>query len=158
MFIFLLCIKLSKHMKKILIAICLIVSVRSFSQDLSGIFVSCNLRAGDWCFIVGNLNSTDSTAIVYLNRLRDTMQLANPPTFNTNVRFNSLPASIVYRIYTTVKSLPSTLYDQVGNNISTQIKAIVNTPLQTAITNFDNQAAVIYTDARKRGKNFLSDN
>lgn len=145
-------------MKKILIAICLLITVRSFSQ-LEGITVSVTLRAGDWSFIVGTFgSSTDSTAIVYLNRLRDTMQLAAPATFNTNVRFNSLPASIVYRIYTTVKSLPATLYDQIGGNISTQIKAIVNTPLQAAITNFDNQAAVIYTDSRKRGKNFLSDN
>lgn len=145
-------------MKKIFFAICLIVSVRSFSQDLSGIMTNLTLRAGDWAFIVGHLASTDSTAIVYQNRLRDTMQLANPPTFNTNVRFNSLPASIVYRIYTAVKTLPSTIYDQVGTNISTQIKAIVSTPLQTALTNFDTNGLTIYQDTRRRGKNFLSDN
>lgn len=146
-------------MKKIFFAICLIVSVRSFSQDLSGIMTNLTLRAGDWAFIVGGMdNSSDSTAIVYLNRLRDTVLLANPPTFNTNVRFSQLPAIIVYRIYVKVKNLPSTIYDNVGANISTQIKAIVSTPLQTAITNFDNNGLTIYQDTRRRGKNFLSDN
>jgi hypothetical protein len=145
-------------MKKIFLAICILISVKSFSQ-LEGINVNLTLRAGDWCFLVGTVDNTpDSLSIVTINRLRDTMQLANPATFNTNVRYNNIPAIIVYRIYTRVKGLPSTLYDQVGTNISTQIKAIVNTPLQTAITAFDNHASGIYTDTRRRGKNFLSDN
>jgi hypothetical protein len=102
-------------------------------------------------------NASDSSFIVNTNRLRDTMLVANPATFNTNVRFNSISATVVYKIYTTVKSIPSTLYDQVGTNIATQIKAISNTPLQTALTNFDNLAIPVYTDIRKLGKNFLSD-
>lgn len=146
-------------MKKIFLSFILLVSINSFSQDLSGITVNLTLTAGNWSFIAGTrIGASDSTSIVYLNRLRDTLQLANPATFNTNVRFNSLPAQLVYNVYTQIKSLPSTLYDQVGTNISTQIKAIVSTPLQNAITAFDNQAVTIYTDIRRRGKNFLSDN
>lgn len=145
-------------MKKILFAICFLISVKTYSQDLSGINVNLTLTAGNWAFIVGTIQSQDSLTIVYLNRLRDTMQLADPPNFNTNVRFNSIPAKMVYSIYIKVKSLPSTLYDQVGTNISTQIKAIVNTPLQTALTAYDNMALSEFQDTRRRGKNFLSDN
>lgn len=146
-------------MKKIFIGILLIVSVRSISQDLSGITVSLTIRAGDWAFIAGSVVGSpgDSVSIVHLNRLRDTMLLANPANFNTNVRFNTIPAQTVYNIYVMVKSLSSNIYDQVGTNISTQIKAIVSTPLQTAITNFDNVGLSTYQDTRKRGKNFLSD-
>lgn len=146
-------------MKKILFLLILFISVKTYSQDLSGITVNLTLKGGDWAYIAGRKvgNLTDSSTVVYLNRLRDTTLLANPATFNTNVRFNSLPAQLVYNIYVEIKQLPATLYDQVGTNISTQIKAIVNTPLQNAITNFDNQAAQIYTDTRRRGKNFLSD-
>lgn len=146
-------------MKKILTFLPIFIAFASFSQDLSGITVNLTLKGGDWAYIAGRKvgNLIDSSTVVYLNRLRDTTLLANPANFNTNVRFNSLPAQLVYNIYVEIKSLPSTLYDQVGTNISTQIKAISNTPLQTAITAFDNQAAQIYTDTRKRGKNFLSD-
>lgn len=146
-------------MKKILTFLPIFIAFASFSQDLSGITVSLTIRAGDWAFIVGHRTAPgqDSTNMIYANRLRDTMLLANPANFNTNVRFNSLPAQLVYNIYVEIKNLPATLYDQVGTNISTQIKAISNTPLQNAITAFDNQAAQIYTDTRKRGKNFLSD-
>lgn len=145
-------------MKKITLLLLLIPFLAS-SQDLSGISVNLTLKAGDWAFIAGRKlnNSSDSSSIVYMNRLRDTMLLANPANFNTNVRFNSLPAQLVYNIYIQIKGLSSSLYDQVGTNISTQIKGISNTPLQTAITNFDNQAATFYTDIRKLGKNFLSD-
>lgn len=146
-------------MKKIFLLLILSISLKSFSQDLSGITVNVTFRAGDWSFIVGQkiAVSSDSLSVIYINRLRDTMLLANPSTFNTNVRFNNIPAQIVFNIYTSVKNLPATLYDQVGNNISNQIKAIVNTPLQNAITAFDNQAAATYLDSRRRGKNFLSD-
>jgi hypothetical protein len=146
-------------MKKIFLSLLILVSLKSYSQDLSGIQVNITLRAGDWAFIVGHSSDqSDSVSIIHLNRLRDTMLLANPANFNTNVRFNSMPASIVYRIYTRIKSLPTYIYDQVGTNISVQIKAIVNTPLQNAITAFDNTGVVYYQDTRRRGKNFLSDN
>lgn len=142
-------------MKKLLLLLILSISLNSYSQ-LTGT-VNVTLKAGDWAFIVGTYVTSDSASIVILNRLRDTMLLANPSTFNTNVRFNSIPSAIVYNIYVMVKNLPATLYDQVGTNIATQIKAISNTPLQNAITAYDNLAATIYADSRKRGKNFLSD-
>lgn len=145
-------------MKKIFLSLILFVSLNSFAQDLSGT-VNLTLRAGDWSFIAGRrvTGLQDSSTIIYLNRLRDTLLVANPATFNTNVRFNSIPAHLVYSIYTEIKSLTANLYDAVGTNISTQIKAIASTPLQTAITNFDNSGTGQYQETRRRGKNFLSD-
>lgn len=146
-------------MKKIFSIILILISLNSFSQDLSGISVSLTLKSGDWAFIAGRKLSVtgDSSSVIYLNRLRDTMLLANPANFNVNVRFNSLPAQLVFNLYVDVRSLPATLYDQVGQNIFNQIKAISSVPLQNAITNYDNAAATLYTDTRKLGKNFLSD-
>src|SRR6185503_9087580 len=118
-------------MKKILFAALVFICLKSQSQ-LTGT-VNLTLKAGDWSFISGHVTQFsmyDSTTIVYLNRLRDTLLVANPATFNTNVRFNSIPAQLVYDIYVKVKHLPASLYDQVGNNISNQIKAIANTALQ----------------------------
>lgn len=145
-------------MKKIFF-ILLFLPLFSSSQNLDGITVNITLRAGDWAFLVAQTHGVpDSANLQRLRRLRDTIQLANPANYNTNVRFNSIPATLVYKFYTTVKKLPTTLYEQVGPNISTQIKAIANTPLQTAITVFDALALPEYQYIRNLGKNIVMDN
>lgn len=145
-------------MKYILLIIAFTVSIKSFSQSLDTVSVNLTLRAGDWAFIASMISSDDSVSIVQLRRLRDTIRLANPATFNTNIRFNGISGNIVFNIYTSIKGLPVTMYEQVGSNINTQVKAISNTTLQTAITGFDNQAASLYLNRRSKGKYLLLDN
>lgn len=145
-------------MKYLIIIITIFFSKPSFCQSLDTVAVNLTLRAGDWAFIAGSLGADDSISIVQFRRLRDTVRLANPGTFNTNVRMNAIPGITIYSIYTTVKGLPVTLYEQIGTNISTQIKAISNTTLQNFITAYDNQAASLYLARRTRGKNLLLDN
>lgn len=145
-------------MKKIFLII-LLSPLFSQSQDLSGITVNVTLRAGDWAFLMGKLHPfSDSAGLQRARRLRDTVLLANPANYNTNVRFNSIPAELVFRFYITVKTLPETLYERVGTNISTQIKAIVNTPLQNAISAFDAESLQQFQYIRNLGKNIVMDN
>lgn len=145
-------------MKKILFII-LLTPLFSQSQSLDGITVNLTMRSGDWAFLVGQLHPfTDSANFQRIRRLRDTVILANPANYNTNVRFNGIPAALVYKFYTTIKSLPQTLYERVGTNIDTQIKAIVNTPLQNAISAFDAGALQQYQFTRNLGKNIVMDN
>lgn len=145
-------------MKKILLLIGLLMTIDCFSQSLDTVTVNLTLRAGDWAFIAGSVRPDDSLEVLTLRRLRDSVRTANPATFNTNVRFNSIPGSIVFKIYVFVKQIPITLYEQVGTNINTQIKAIPNSTLQSFITAFDNQANSEYLNRRTRGKFILFDN
>lgn len=145
-------------MKKLLILL-LFIPLAPKAQDLTGITVNLTLRSGDWAFLVGHLQpGTDSVTLQRVRRLRDTVLVANPANYNTNVRFNTIPAPLVFRLYAIVKSLPQTLYERVGTNIDTQIKAIPNATLQSAITNFDADALGQYQYIRNLGKNILIDN
>lgn len=145
-------------MKKLLILL-LFIPLAPKAQDLTGITVNLTLRSGDWAFLVGHLQpGTDSVTLQRVRRLRDTVLVANPANYNTNVRFNTIPAPLVFRLYAIVKSLPQTLYERVGTNIDTQIKAIPNATLQSAITNFDAEALGQYQYIRNLGKNILLDN
>lgn len=145
-------------MKNIILLLCLLISGYCFSQSLDTVTVNLTLKSGDWAFIAGSIQNADSFTLVQLRRLRDTIRLANPGNFNTNVRFNSIPGNTVYLIYTSVKTEPITVYEQIGTNINTQIKAIVNTTLQNFLTAFDNLANTYYMNRRTRGKNILLDN
>lgn len=145
-------------MKKILLLIGLLMTINCLSQSLDTVTVNLTLRAGDWAFIAGSIRADDSLEIRTMRRLRDTLRTANPANFNTNVRFNSIPGSIILKMYVFVKQIPITLYEQVGTNINTQIKAIPNTTLQNFITTFDNQAQAEYLNRRTYGKFILFDN
>lgn len=144
-------------MKKLLLLI-LIIPMLSKAQNLDTVTVNLTLRAGDWAFLVGRTQSLDSANLVQVRRLRDTIRLANPATFNTTVRFSNIPAKVVFKMYVVLKTLPTTLYEQLGNNASNAIKAIPNTTLQTFITDFDNQAQAEFIITRNLGKNLLIDN
>lgn len=144
-------------MKKILFLILILISLRSFSQ-LESINVNLTLKSGDWAFIAGSVEATDSTSRVLYRRMRDTIRLANPPNYNTNVRINAIPALAVLNFYKLVRNQPATLYDQIGTNISTQIKAIVSIELQAAITAFDAEAVEVYKWIRTKGKSIVMDN
>lgn len=146
-------------MKKIFF-ILLLLPLFSYSQppNLDGITVNINLRSGDWAFLLGQIPATDSAGFQRVRRVRDTILLANPANYNTNVRFNNVSATLVYKFYTTVKTLPQTLYERVGTNIDTQIKAIPNATLQSAITAFDAGGLVQYQITRNLGKNIVMDN
>lgn len=146
------------YMKKILLLIGLLMTINCLSQSLDTVTVNLTLRSGDWAFIAGSVQVDDSLEVLTLRRLRDTVRTANPANFTTNVRFNSIPGRIVFRMYVYVKQLPITLYEQVGTNINTQIKAIPNTTLQNFITAFDNQANQEYINRRTKGKFILFDN
>lgn len=144
-------------MKKYLILL-LFIPFISKAQTLDTVNVNLTLRASDWAFLVGRIQSTDSATLVQVRRLRDTIRLANPATFNTTVRYNSIPAKVVFKMYVVLKTLHVSLYEQVGVNASNQIKAIPNTTLQNFITAFDNEAAAQYLEIRTMGKNILIDN
>lgn len=144
-------------MKKIFFLILILISLKSFSQ-LDGINVNLTLKSGDWAFIAGSIEATDSVSRVLYRRMRDTIRLANPPNYNTNVRINAIPAQAVLNFYKLVRGQSVSLYDQIGTNISTQIKAIVSTELQTAITAFDAEAIEVYKWIRTKGKSIVMDN
>lgn len=148
-------------MKKIFLIVFVLIGFNSFSQSsLDGIFVNLTLRARDWAFIRGWVDPQDSLSILYASRLRDTVKAANPaPPYNATVRFNNIPAIIVYRMYVVVENQEAKIYKQnnMGTSVNTAIKAIVNTPLQNALTEFDNSAIPIYQSILIRGRLYLLD-
>lgn len=114
------------------------------------------LTAGDWCFIIGIMSNGDSLQIVTIKKISDTLT-ASSGNFNTQVRVNGIATSFIYDVYTTYKSINTTLFEQVGMNINTQIKAISNQSLQSAISAFDTAAIPVYQSIRRRGKNIALD-
>jgi len=145
-------------MKQILLFLFIAITTKCYSQNLDTVSVNLTLKSGDWAYIAGSIQPTDSFMMVYYRRIRDTIRLANPSNYTTNVRVNALPGSLVYNIYRLVKNQPETVYTQIGTNISTQIKAITNTTLQNFITAYDNAAIDEYIYRRTLGKHIVMDN
>ncbi len=147
-------------MKKIILAICLLVSVQSFSQgNIDTVNVaSLTLKAGDWAYLVSYADGRDSTTLSFVRKLRTAAQALQNPTWNTDMTVTNIPGNIVLRMYGIMISEPYGMAASIGNNIYTKIMAINNATLSYHIGLIDASFPNQYKNKRNIGKNMLLDN
>lgn len=147
-------------MKKILLLICIIFSINSFSQcSLEGVTSSLTLQFRHWKLLANKIGiGTDSLTINRMRGLRTQMLAANPATETTNVTINGIPGEVVvdiYRLY--VFDLNFAEYFNMGSTdaerrtIFTNVRAIVQSCIQARVAIIDAQALNNYATQLTRG-------
>lgn len=144
-------------MKKILIVITILFSLKSTAQNIDTVFVrNLTLQAGDWAYLVGSYNLTlDSVSMSGYRKIRAKIQEAIPPSWTTNVTIDSIPGRTVVEFYQIIKSSPA-------GEIATRYTAITNAiAAKTNITYwvgyFDAANTSEFVRKRDKGKNLLID-
>lgn len=152
-------------MKKIIIFITIILSVKSYSQSLDTVSVSLTLRSQDWAWAIGQYGEGDDSATrVKIRAIRTAIIAANPQTWTTNVTINSLSGKVVFGIYKLFCRASFNTIIQMGTTtaerttIYTNIKALTNSALQTFITSEDLIYSNEFIRIRTKGKNIVIDN
>lgn len=144
-------------MKKIILAICIVFSIQSSSQNIDTVFVrNLTLQAGDWAYLVGSYNLTlDSVSMSGYRKIRAKIQEAIPPSWTTNVTIDSIPGRTVVEFYQIIKS-------SAAGEIATRYTAITNAiAAKTNVTYwvgyFDAANTSEFVRKRDKGKNLLID-
>lgn len=142
-------------MKKILIAIFLIVSVNSFSQNIDTIRVrNLQLKYEEWSWLVGGVNplNLDSIGKKQFKKLINFLDAANPAGFSTNITYDSLPGRIAMFFFLDYWN-HTEARDNMGTGIDTKIRAY--TPLASFIAQFDAQKLNFFTNRRNFGRDII---
>lgn len=152
-------------MKKIIFAILLFVSVKSYSQSLDTVSVSLTIRSQDWAWAIGQYGEgEDSASKARIRQIRTAIIAANPPTWSTNVQINNLSGHAVFVIYKMFCQADFNTVIQMGSTnaerttIYTNIRAINNSALQFFISQYDANYNTDFIRVRAKGKNILLDN
>lgn len=149
-------------MKKILLALCIIISVNVFGQEGT---VNLTLRSQDWAWLIGRIGSgNDSAERQAVRNVRTQILAANPPTWNTNVQITGIKEKHIVRMYLEynrasfgeMMNLGATNAER--TTIYNNIRALVNTYIQTQITVIDNSWTTEFTNNRSQGKSIVLDN
>lgn len=138
-------------MKKILLSLCLIVSINSFSQTLDTIYVrNLALRAEEWYWLKGSWLPTGEEEKKAWKKIRNTLVAAAPPNNSTMVTIDSVPGSIALSFYSIFLRGLKGETAFITNNISQNIKAY--TPMLPFTNAIDAQYSNQFTNTRKNGK------
>jgi hypothetical protein len=152
-------------MKKIILALLIIISLNSFGQNLDTVSVSLTLRSQDWAWLIGKYGAgTDSTDRAAIRSIRTQIIAANPQTWNTNVTINNVKGRVIVWSYNAfcsagfqeVFNMGSTTAER--TTIWTNIRAINNSAVQYFIGVVDANFTNAFLENRKRGKEILLDN
>ena len=137
-------------MKKLLLAILVLISINSFSQ-IDTIYVrNLSLRAEDWYWLKGNWNPSDSVAKKAWKKIRVKLVLDNPASNTTMVTVDSIPGRIALVFYATFFNASKGETANLTNNISQNIKAY--TPMLTFTALVDAGFLNKFTNTRQNGK------
>lgn len=144
-------------MKKILIVITILVSLKSTAQNIDTVFVrNLTLQAQDWAYLVGSYNLTlDSVSMSGYRKIRAKVQEAVPPNWTTNITIDSIPGRTIVEFYQIIKA-------SAAGEIATRYTAITNAiAAKTNVTYwvgyFDAANISEFTRRRDKGKNLLID-
>lgn len=147
-------------MKKILLSICIILSINAFSQcSLDGVTASLTLEKRHWLILATKIGiGTDSTSINRMRAFRTQMLAVNPATDGTNVTINNIPGEVIetiYRIY--LFDINFNEYFNMGSTdaqrrtIFTNIRALTNPCIVARVAILDAQALNVYANQLSRG-------
>ena len=151
-------------MKKILLSICLIISLNGISQcDLTGVNDDLTLQFRHWKLLATKIGiGTDSLSINRMRAFRTQMIAANPATDNTNVTINNVPGEILVRIYEIyLFDINFAQYFNMGSTdaerrtIFTNIRALTNPCIVARVAILDAQALNVYANQLTNGKNII---
>ncbi len=150
-------------MKKILLSICIIFSINSFSQcSLDGVSSSLTLQFRHWKWAASKIGiGQDSISVNRMRAFRTQVLAANPATDATNVTINNVPGEVIVEIYQLyLFSCSFAEYFNMGSTdaerrtIFTNIRALNNACIVSRVATIDNQALGFYNNALTRG-NFI---
>ena len=145
-------------MKRLLFLFAFFVHL-AHAQTIDTVYVrNTQLQAGDWAYLVGKTldKYTDSITILTLRRIRIIAQQQNPGSFATNITVDSIPGIVMINWY---KMLLFASYLETRNRGTAIFNAITgNAVLTTFINEIDSNVGDLFTDQRKKGKNYLLDN
>lgn len=142
-------------MKKILIAICLIVSVNTFSQNIDTIRVrNLQLKYEEWSWLIGGINpfQLDSLSKKQYKKLTKFLDEANPAGFGTNITYDSLPGRFALFFFQEYWKNHEAR-DNMGTGIDTKIRAY--TPLSGFIAAADAARLQLFTSRRNFGRDII---
>jgi hypothetical protein len=143
-------------MKKILIFLLLTISVKCFSQLENIKIANFSLQSRDLEQVAGSMvNGTDETFEMF-QRFRVAYRAAMPLNPTTPVAADTVSAQALFDLYRFAYSEPTYVTDANSKRIINAIKGVVNTPLQTAITLFENEFAQVVIGRRLLGRKKLS--
>lgn len=116
------------------------------------------MNAGDWCYLTGKSIAIeqDSVMIAATRKLRFSIQLQNPGTFNTPVTIDSISAQSIIKWYKILLFAPFVEIRGRGIPIFNAITAHAN--LAPFIAEIDASVTDLFIKERTRGKNYLQDN
>lgn len=152
-------------MKKIILAIFILISINSYSQNLDTVTVSLTLRSQDWAWLVGKFGAgTDSIERVQVRNIRTQIIAANPQTWTTNVTINNLKGRVIIWMYNAFATAGFQEIVNMGANtaerttIYTNIRNINNSAVQYFIGVIDGNLSNMFINSRQNGKEILLDN
>lgn len=126
-------------MKKIVSLItCLLIATIIYCQSLDTIRVrNLALRRDEWYWCKAHWNPTNTTEKAAWKRMKAAFVLANPQSNNTMVTIDSIPGSVAIQFYAIFLRDTKGETGQMGNNISTNIKAYAPMLFFTSIIDAD---------------------
>lgn len=114
------------------------------------------LPAENVAWIIGKLGEgTDSTEKDAFRRVRQAVQAANPPSWQTPITIDSLPGAIVFEMYKAAKS--ANAGEIVSQYVSITSTIAARTILNPWILPYDARLLQDYERIRDRGKNSVLD-
>lgn len=151
-------------MKKILLAICLIISINAISQCTGNNNLQLEVR--HWYWAVNKFGpGSDSLSLTRIRALRTQLIAANPADSTTLVTINNVPNEIIIFIYYNyVNNLTFGEYINMGSTdnerrtIFNNIRAISTPCVVSTVAVIDYLKSMIYWDGNREGKAILKDN
>lgn len=143
-------------MKKLLILICVLISLESFSQKpIDTVYVrNLTLKYEEWSWIIGGINpfELDSVNKKRFKKLTKFLDDANPAGFSTNITYDSLPgrfALFAFREYWAHHEAR----DNMGTGIDTKLRAYP--PLASFIALADAEKLSKFISRRNFGRDII---
>lgn len=146
-------------MKKLLLLICIIFSINSFSQcSLDGVNATLTFQFRHWKLMAKKVGiGTDSVSINRMRAFRAQMIAASPATDNTSVQIINIPAEVVIEMYEIYLRLNFAEYFNMGSTdaerrtIFTAIRALTDPCIVARIATLDAQALNYYANQLSSG-------
>lgn len=150
-------------MKKILLSICLIISINAISQCSGTNNLQLEVRHWYWAVNKFAPIGVDSTMQSRIRGLRTQLIAANPADSTTLVTITNVPNEIITSIYQFYSNCPFSEYFLMGSTdaerrtIFTNIRAIVTPCVVAAVASIDADRQSQYWQGNKNGKAILKD-
>lgn len=141
-------------MKKILIALSILVSVNSFSQEIVTLSIKARLVQTLAPFVRGN----DDTAFINLyDRWKKKYEVANPPNNTTQVSVDSVSIRVIAACYSKVCSWPQGA-SSVGDDFKADVAALRagNATLDGLLDAIDQAFSAELAEQRLKGRRLLT--